>query len=89
MSDIDRALFHAIGNTADGKRKVYKFAFVRMRDESGNVLGYAWKCDCGRCKSIRVGPFETEKAAREHVNNELAAVLDDIKSADVIESGPQ
>ena len=79
MTDIDRAFFHSVGKTADGARDVYNIVSVSMRDETGRLLGYCWKCACGRCKSVPIGPFQSREAAQEHLKKELGAVIDDIK----------
>ena len=89
MTDIDRALFHSARKTADGIRDVYKVVFGPMHDETGRLLGYCWRCECGRCKSVPIGPFQSTEAAREHLKKELGAVIDDIKITEVSDSGVQ
>jgi hypothetical protein len=89
VTGIDRALFHSAGKTADGTRDVYNIVFEPMRDENGRLLGYCWRCQCGRCKSVPIGPFQSREAAREHLKKELGAMLDDIKITEVPGSGVQ
>lgn len=89
MTDIDRALFHSAGKTADGTRNVYNIAFGPMRDENRRLLGYCWRCECGRCESVPIGLFQSREAAREQLKKELGAVIDNIKITEVPDSGVQ
>jgi hypothetical protein len=89
VTDIDRAFFHSAGKTADGTRDVYEIGFGPTSDENGRFLGYCWRCKCGRCKSVPIGPFQSREAAQEHLKRELGAVIDDIKITEVSGSGVQ
>jgi hypothetical protein len=89
VKDIDCAFFHSAGKTSDGTRDVYRIGLEPMRDENGKSLGYCWRCQCGRCKSVPIEPFQSREAAQEHLKKELGTAIDDIKITEVPDSRVQ